>query len=168
MDADDVKSQLISLAWHYLFERRCRNGAVGFDPARYENAGAYCRWKIRAKMGKVISRAKGENQHTRRGPGSPEYLSKTGELPERAGDDSVEALAERAIELKKLETICETVREFAVVRALAQGLGDDRRVVAFLLEAGQARSAEDARAVVDEVATKLAKKRARPVTKRAA
>lgn len=146
MDLGDVKAQLIQLAWHYLFERKCRNGAVGFDPARYRSAGAYCRWKVRHKIAKIISRAKGERQGdsvdengnklpARQGPGAPEYLSKTGELPDHGGDEAVEDRVERARSLDKIRAFCETARDFAMVSAMARGMGDDRRVVAFLLDA---------------------------------
>lgn len=154
MGVDDVKSQLVELAWHYLFTRECRNGAVGFDQARYESAGAYCRWKIRTKIGKVISRAKGENQHTRRGPGSPEFLSKTGELPEVA-DISAEELALASIEFSKLERICATAAEFAVLRAITQCVGDEARVTGYLVENGVVKDAAGARREVAKFHAKV-------------
>lgn len=162
MGVDDVKSQLIALSWHYLFERPNRKtGAVGFDPSCYNSAGAYCRWKIRMKMKKVLSRAKGEHQHRRMGPGAPEYLSKTGELPEQSTIVGVDEIAERAIEIRRmkpaLERLCKTAREFAIVNAIAQGLGDGRRTVAYLMENGFACERE-AWAAVDEVADRLARK----------
>jgi hypothetical protein len=140
IDVEDVKTQLMAHAWHYLFERVARDGTVGFDPNRYRNPGAYVRQKIRQKISKDLSKARGENQNTRKGPAAPEYLSKTGELggpgglPDLGDDNSAaESMVDRARGLDALKKLATTLREFTILQALAQGMGDDRRVVAFLL-----------------------------------
>lgn len=154
---EDVEHQLVVAAWHNFFVR-----AGGFDPSKYRSAGAWIRWKAKNRVLKDLSKARGEYQHTRRGPAAPEYLSKTGELPDVADRENVELLAERSIEIKKLEKICETSREFAVVQALAQGMGDDRRVVAFLLKQDQGfTDASEALRAVDDLVSKVEKRQSK-------
>ncbi len=137
---EDVKNTLISLAWHYGFERVASDGTVGFDASRYSSAGAYIRWKIQKRVQKEISKARGENQHARSGPGAPEYLSKTGELggpggvPDRSEDSTAEMAVERSLRFDRLAKLCDDVREFVLLTAIARGLGDDRTVIAFLVE----------------------------------
>lgn len=123
---DDVYAACVTAAWHNFFVR-----AGGFDPTKYRSAGAWIRWKVRHRVMKDISKARGENQHTRQGSGRPEYLTKTGELPDTAKVDSV---AECAVEIGRLARVCTAVREIAVLRAMVKGLGEKDAVVAFLLE----------------------------------
>lgn len=161
---DDLKNQMVELAWHYAFVRKSMDGTIGFNPARYDSAGAYIRWKIRAKIGKVISRARGENQHDRKGPGTPEYLSKTGDVPELGSSPSeqgAEVMLDRSRRLRRLERLCETTREFVLLRALTQGMGDDRRVVGFLL----ARQAETTEFLGEELVEDASGEKIRKITK---
>ncbi len=135
LDVDDVKIQLQALAWHYLFERVGTDGTVGFDPTRFRNPGAYVRIKIKNKIQKELSRARGENQNTRKGPPAPEYLSRTGELPDMSDDsECAEAMIERSRGIDALKKLATTAREFTILKAMAEGLGDDRRVIAFMLK----------------------------------
>jgi hypothetical protein len=135
MGLDDVANDLVHLAWHYALERVSKadgREVVGYQPGMYRSgAGAYVRWKIRAKIGKLISRARGENQHRRSGPGAPEYLSKTGEhggvggLPELPVDSTAELEAERSMRFDRLERLCESPRETLVLRAIRDARGDE-------------------------------------------
>ncbi len=118
--------------------------------------GAYIRWKLRTKIGKELSAARGENQHRRSGPPAPEYLSKTGEtggpggLPEVAEASTAEGSMDRALRFKHLERLCESSHELAVIRAIEVGRGDEDATVAMLSEA-QACSPEQARKSVNDV-----------------
>ncbi len=155
-DVDDAKSELIAFCWHYGFERVSKDGTIGFNPARYQSAGAYLRWKVRTKVGKVISRARGEDQHSRRGKARPEYLSKTGELPEIATETAAEVSLGRARKIKSLERLAETTRDFVMLRALGQRNGDDRRVVGYLLDQPEETRQELGIEVVNKVSQKFA------------
>jgi hypothetical protein len=177
MGLDDITSMMITFAHHYGFERVSKDGHVGFDPARYTSAGAYIRWKIRARVGKELSRARGENQHDRKGPPAPEFLSWTGELggpgglPERSEPATAEAVVDRSLRFDRLKRLCETVKEFAIVSALARGLGDDRHVIGFLMEHPEAKALgfdtpETAAAAVDGFVTNWTKQLG-PLKKRA-
>jgi hypothetical protein len=155
---EDIGSDLLAYCWYYAFEHRCKTGKVGYDAARGRSPGAYLRFCIRKHVQKDLSRARGENQHRRSGPAAPEYLSKTGELggpggvPDRAGAEVSEEIVERSLRFDRLAKLCDNVREFVIISAIARGLGDDRRVIAFLLEHpeadalgfGTAESAADA------------------------
>ena len=175
---DDARVEAVQWAHHYLFERVSRDGTVGFDVKRYRNPGAYVRQKVRQKMGKILSKVRGENQNTRKGPGAPEHLSRTGELGGPGGlpelhDDAraAEDMVERARELEALQNLAETAREFWILRAMAQGMGDDRRMIAFL-SSPEAREAtgfrsereivEGVEAFVDEFTKKHRARKARP------
>lgn len=179
---EDAKVEAVQWAHHYLFERVSADGTVGFDVARYRNPGAYVRQKVRQKLGKILSKVRGENQNTRRGPGAPEHLSKTGELggpgglPELHDDaQAAEEMIERARGLEALEALAETAREFWILRAMAQGMGDDRRLIAFL-STPEARAAcgfksereivEGVEKFVDEFAKKHRARKARATKER--
>lgn len=88
--------------------------------------------------GAPILDAKGEPKKKKRtrcsSTQSKERLSKTGELPDGGLEsDVLERVAVRR-QIGKFEKLCKTAREFAILQAIAQGHGDDRRVVAYLIE----------------------------------
>lgn len=134
MGIDDVKNEAIRLAWHYGFERKDRRGNVGFHPGMYRNAGAYLRFKIRNKLAKIISSARGENQHTRKGPPSPEFLSKTGEVPEEIAEPTAERELSDARGKAALDRFCRAVREMVLAREIDLIVGSDAKLAAFFLE----------------------------------
>lgn len=149
---DDVASLLVQLAWHYALERvsRTRDGRAvkGYEPGLYAaGAGAYLRWKLRRRIAKEISRARGENQHRRGGPGAPEFLSKTGEhggvggLPEIEVAPASESRVDRALRFKHLRRMAETPREVAVIGALEAADGDEE--IVFTLAAQNAGVSRD-------------------------
>lgn len=132
---EDVANSLVHHAWHYALERVGRNGMVGYVPGMYVGgAGAYIRRKLRQKIGKELSKARGENQSTRTGPRAPEYLSRTGEyggiggLPEIPVASETEAMVERAMRFGRLLPLCETALERAILRAIEAG-GPDEEIV---------------------------------------
>ncbi len=131
---DDVFNGLVTAAWHNFFVR-----AGGFKVGMYRSPGAWIRWKAQNRVRKDISKAKGENQHRRLGPGVPEYLSKTGELPEQSSEANV--AVECSIELRKLEKICKVTKDFVILRAIADAFGDREAVVEIL--AGTSASPEE-------------------------
>jgi len=138
---DDVFQEVVTAAWHNFYVR-----VGGFDPAKYRSPGAWMTWKAKNRARKNISRAKGEDQHKRQGPGRPEYLSKEGVLPEAPADSMVEERVEASLRLDRLEKVCATAREFAVLHAIARELGD-RESVIVSLAAGEGFAGEaDARA----------------------
>jgi hypothetical protein len=139
MGLDDAANALIEYAWHYALERVSKSGAVGYVAGMYRaGPGAYLRRKLRQKIAKTISRARGENQHRRKGPPAPEFLSKTGEqggpggLPELAEESTVEETVVRSQRFARLRALCDSPRELAVLRAIEQGAGDEKRVAATL------------------------------------
>lgn len=168
MSVDDVKSQIVTLLWFYACKRVApRSGVVGFDPSKYRNAGAWLRWKVQKKLAKELAKARGENLHTRRGPGAPEYLSKTGELPEMT--QTAEAAAEVSIEVGKLRAICKATRDFVILDAIVQCLGDRPSVVEFLTAGeGGFKDSKEARAALSEFEDRVIKKRGVKRTARAA
>jgi hypothetical protein len=109
---DDLVGYAMARGWHHLFERRCQNGAIGFDRARYRNAGSYLRLKLKFALAKELSRVRGENQHTRSGPARAEYLSREGEIPEIAVDANAESQTHFGRQVHALMTVCLASRDF--------------------------------------------------------
>lgn len=150
---DDLAQSLLADAWWYFFERK-----GGFDPERYNSAGAFIRWKARHKTTKRLSSARGENQHTRRGPGAPEYLSKTGEtggiggLPEVPVEENFDARLLRDSRFERLRALTETPYEAELLDALkAAGNQDAERVIAIFVERGLAKDEEDGKSVLKKM-----------------
>lgn len=147
---DDVQYSLLWWCWYYAFQHRCRDGRRGFNPERHPSAGSYLRFCIQKHVQKELSRGRGESQHRRQGSSrAPEFLSKTGEtgglggLPEIADEaPSSEDLAARSEKIERLRHFAETARDLVMLSALAQAAGDDRRVVAFLLDQPEATKKE--------------------------
>ncbi len=73
-----------------------------------------------------------EKLHGKMPGAAPEYLSKTGELPDLVEESTAEAICERALQRKKLAKLKNTVQEFAMLEALTRG--DEPRIVAYLIE----------------------------------
>ncbi len=131
---------------------------VGFSFEGANSPGVWLRWKVTHHLAKTLSKQRGECQHCRgldsvscktcvidkapekKGVGpknrmqAPEYLSKTGKVPDQGEDSPAIAQVEARRALDKVHALCKTAREFAIVQALSRGLGDDRRVVAYLIE----------------------------------
>lgn len=125
---DDVVNSLVGYAWHYALERVSRDGSVGYVVGRYVGGpGAYLRRKLRQKMGKDLSKARGEDQNRRAGPPAPEYLSKTGVhggaggLPEIPVASTSEIVLERSRRIARMMSWCETPKERVVLRAIVTG-----------------------------------------------
>lgn len=140
LDLDDLKNQAIELAWHYAFERpNKKTGAVGFDGSQYKSAGAYLRWKLNAKLGKIASRARGESQHTRKGPGTPEVLTRTGETPDGVVQAEAETALASARDNDALKRLIKAVRDVAVAQEVVHQSGGDKRLATFIREKAKER-----------------------------
>lgn len=161
VDFDDLVVEVADLLWFYMVVRRDSRGVVGFDFAQCNSPGVWLRWKVTRKFAKRLSQLRGENQNTRKADTKcmPEHLSRTGELPDEGRESDVLLHVEARRELGKLEGLCKTAREFAIVQALSQAFGDERRIVAFLIERKVYAEPAEALREVDAFVDAFAKKK---------
>lgn len=150
IDVEDVMGEVRLLIWEYMFVRADETGTIGFDFAKCNSPGAWLHWKVNHNLGKTISRQRGECQHSRRGPGRPEYLSSTGELPERGEEPTAESACARSKNIEALKRVCKTAKEFAILAAIRQDFDDDRAIAAYLLEKREAPDLRTANRMVKD------------------
>lgn len=175
LEVEDVKLMYIGWAWHYLFTRQCRNGAVGFTTAPVLNekgeltrwrgsAGLYCRMKTRRKVEKEINKVKrlrdGKN---RRGAGAPEYLTSKGELPDVVSDRAPMAHAEGCMDAVRIamRRVCKTVQDFVILDALVKAEGEADYCVTIMVTQGGFETRRKAQTALKEFRERMTARLAR-------
>jgi hypothetical protein len=158
-DLEDVRHDLIMLTKHYLLDRVYEHGVIGFGPNNedammpIEGAGAFVRKRINRKMDKIISAAKGEDKHSRLGKSRPEYLSKTGELPDVVVQEA--ATSERAAALALARKRCRTNDDFVVLDALEKSMVDFDDCLSLLVAQGDFRTKQKASTALEKFLKKV-------------
>ena len=109
---EDIYQELLISAWH----------AVGrFDPMRGIAPGRYVEWNAVKRTTKMVHRARGCNQHTRKGPNRPEHLECTFEMmPDYTSGWTPQKEYERAELYELAAKLAGRGIEAAAIRALSR------------------------------------------------
>ena len=110
--ADDVKQELLVSAWTALRK---------FQDGKGPTLTRYVEWNAVKRTTKAVHRARGCNQHTRKGPGRPELVESqmAHSLPDVADDLDVEAAYFKAERMAVVALLADSALEQRALRALA-------------------------------------------------